>query len=549
LALGQQLVVAKCGNEQIRNQIATLDEKLRILKEGKGSTIAPKAERDRLIMALSEAALARPTAPAGLEASYHMAKDAQTRLLEQKARSNHAGTHLFPKDSRAWKRVVLGYSALACLVVLSAVGLAQLGRNVGQAHPSNNQSVADAKKTKADHAGDALTDPPTSKEVATEVRLPEKGSLKDAQPSGTSVVFAEGIGTTEKEALMDAFRTAVQRVVGVFVDSETLVKNDAIISDNVLTFSDGAIKKYEELEHSENKGLFRVKLKAAVERRTVAARLEAAHISMKVVDIKNIAEAFSKEISKEIRADLDRLANEITEREARDNAWKLLDSDLTRIAKINMIEAKVVGELERGTRVGTKLPLTIRVRYEVNKAAFDEAMTKLEKSLLMNSSRWGKITFLATPDLIMKRANQNSINEEIGLREFFVLVNKGLASEKWRSHWHYYVLSYDLGLMVHERLVEKKPPNVKLSLLDKDGQVVAVDEFTSDHIVRAFRWRSGAKEYATQPLNRGCYYLSPFFFSSSPDIRYMMAFEQVREIPLTVDEINLIQSVKCELFP
>ena len=77
-------------------------------------------------------------------------------------------------------------------------------------------------------------------------------------------------------------------------------------------------------------------------------------------------------------------------------------------------------------RVRSELtPLKVRVRYEVNKAAFDEAMTKLEKSMLMNSSNWGKITFLATPDLIMKRDNQSTISEEIGKDSVFVLGDIG----------------------------------------------------------------------------------------------------------------------------
>ena len=532
LALGHRLVEKKCGNEQIRNQIAALDEKIRILQEGKGSTNAPKAERDRLIMTIADEALAKPTAPAGLEEVYQKAKDAQTKLLEQKENTDHTGTHLLPKDSRAWIRVVLGYSTLACLVIMSAVGLALSGRNVGQTDPSNNQLAAKQE---------------------SEAKLPEKGSLKDAPPSGTSVVFAEGVGTTQNEALRDAFRNAVQRVVGVFVDSETLVKNDAIISDKVLTFSDGAIKKYEELESSDNKGLFRVKIKAAVEGRKVAARLEAAHISIKVVDVKNVAESFSKEI----RADLDRLANEITEKEAKENAKKILENDVSGIGKLKLIEAKVVGEIERGTKVGNKLPVKIKIRYEINEAAFHEAMSKLEKSLLMNSSSWGKITFLATPDLIMKRENQSSISDVIGHNDVCVLVNKGLASEKWRSHWHYYVLPVDTGNMYHNPLVVKKSPNVRLSLLDKDGQVVATDEFTADHVVRAFRWNYSKDQqpaYSNRPFNsnlgfnQGCYFASPFFFHFEPDIRYMMGIEQLRDISLTLDEIKLVQSVKCELF-
>jgi len=152
---------------------------------------------------------------------------------------------------------------LACLV---AVPFSLLSSQAGK-EPSQESEYAEGKsegeragKQKPGERWGRKTPTPENLPVS-EARLPEKGSLKDAQPSGTSVVFAEGVGTTEKEALLDAFRTAVQRVVGVFVDSETMVKNDAIISDKVLTFSDGAIKKYEELDRSENKGLFRVKTK------------------------------------------------------------------------------------------------------------------------------------------------------------------------------------------------------------------------------------------------------------------------------------------------
>lgn len=518
LALGHRLVEHKYGDEQSRNQIAVLDEKIRILQEGNGSTFVPKEERNRLIKALADKALASPTAPSGVEKDYQKAKDSQARLCEQQGKTAQAGTPLFPKDPRGWTRVVVGYSTFACLVpmvIMSVVGLAHSGRNVGQPDPSS------------------------------EAMLPEKGSLKGTQPSGTSVVFSEGVGTSKNEALRDAFRNAVQRVVGVFVDSETLVQNDAIISDKVLTFSDGAIKKYEELESNENKGLFRVKIKAAVEGRKVAARLEAAHISIKAVDLKNVAETFSKEI----HADLEKLANEITEKEAKENARKILEKELTRIAKTNMIEAKVVGEIERGTKIGNKLPVKIKVRFGVNEAAFHEAMYKLEKSLLMNSSSWGKITLLATPDLIMKRVNQNSISEEIGRDNVFVLVNTGMADEKWRSHWHYYVLPENVGKLLNEKLVTKNSPKVKLSLLDKDGQVVAVDEFTADSFVRAFRFHKGRfSPYGTPPLSNFCYLAAPFFFNLSSDIRYVMGYEEVRDIPLTVEEIKLVQSVKCELF-
>src|ERR1700730_7038054 len=116
----------------------------------------------------------------------------------------------------------------------------------------------------------------------------------------------------------------------------------------------------------------------------------------------------------------------------------------------------------------------------------------------MNSSSWGKITFLATPDLKMKREYQSSIADEIG-KNNVVLVNKGLASESWRSNWHYYILPADVGDLFYYKLVEKNPPNVKLSLLDKDGQLVATDEFVADKIVNGFRWLGPEKRSYTNP--------------------------------------------------
>ena len=68
-----------------------------------------------------------------------------------------------------------------------------------------------------------------------------------ARDAPTVKIVAEGAGTTADEALKDAFRNAVRQVVGAVLDAETLVKIDEIISDQVLTYSDGFVKTYEEI--------------------------------------------------------------------------------------------------------------------------------------------------------------------------------------------------------------------------------------------------------------------------------------------------------------
>ncbi|MEK6238929.1 MAG: SHD1 domain-containing protein, partial [Planctomycetales bacterium] len=59
------------------------------------------------------------------------------------------------------------------------------------------------------------------------------------ETKGTQTVLAEGVGTANDAALKDAFRNAVRQVVGTVVDAETLINNDKLIDDKVLTYSDG----------------------------------------------------------------------------------------------------------------------------------------------------------------------------------------------------------------------------------------------------------------------------------------------------------------------
>ena len=104
--------------------------------------------------------------------------------------------------------------------------------------------------------------------------------------SPTQEVIAEGIGATPAEAIKNTFRAAVQQVVGAVVDAEVIVKDDAIIEDRVLSYSDGFVKTFDEIKgsKSEKGGLCRIKIRATVERRSVIAKLKAANIFTGEVD-------------------------------------------------------------------------------------------------------------------------------------------------------------------------------------------------------------------------------------------------------------------------
>ena len=115
--------------------------------------------------------------------------------------------------------------------------------------------------------------------------------------------IARGIGSTSDAALKDALNQAVQQVVGSLVSSEAFVKNDELIKEQVLTYSDGFVQKYEVLKPAKihSSGLVEITIKAFVAQKKLQKRLESVNIlKVKVEGAQNIwaqleTEKFRKE--------------------------------------------------------------------------------------------------------------------------------------------------------------------------------------------------------------------------------------------------------------
>lgn len=70
------------------------------------------------------------------------------------------------------------------------------------------------------------------------VDVPEKSA-------NIKIVYGRGTGETKEEAEKDACRNAIEFAVGTFIDSETQLKNEQLIKDEILSHSNGYIEKYE----------------------------------------------------------------------------------------------------------------------------------------------------------------------------------------------------------------------------------------------------------------------------------------------------------------
>ncbi len=88
-------------------------------------------------------------------------------------------------------------------------------------------------------------------------------------------VVATGYGTTVREATKAALRSAVEQVVGTMVDATTLVENDKLIEEEILSYSAGMIASSKLVGEPKKlaDGIYSIKVKASVKKAQLQEKL------------------------------------------------------------------------------------------------------------------------------------------------------------------------------------------------------------------------------------------------------------------------------------
>lgn len=137
-----------------------------------------------------------------------------------------------------------------------------------------SDSSTDAVKT----ASDEKNDSGPRKKIRRRPRLSsddqqERPRRRPSKNSKVIVVPAMGKGETKEEAKLAAFRAAVERAVGVWVDAESIIKNSEMLKDRVNTISNADIKRYETIKEGRLKsGLYACQIKAWVEKKAITPK-------------------------------------------------------------------------------------------------------------------------------------------------------------------------------------------------------------------------------------------------------------------------------------
>ena len=77
-------------------------------------------------------------------------------------------------------------------------------------------------------------------------------------------VTATGHGSTERNALHDAMRQAIEEKVGTYIDSRTYVENYQVLNDRIYAQSEGYISSYDILSSNFSNGMWTVTVRADV---------------------------------------------------------------------------------------------------------------------------------------------------------------------------------------------------------------------------------------------------------------------------------------------
>ena len=144
-----------------------------------------------------------------------------------------------------------------------------------------------------------------SAQQAISVNFGQQGGSGSSQTESDTVkVQGRGVGENKTAALKDAYRDAIERAVGLYVDAETVANNDQIVKDQILTQSNAYITDYRELSTERIDVGFEVRILATVKKQALTTKLTGV-MPAKTVRIENsgLQNAHAQLVTKEKRAE------------------------------------------------------------------------------------------------------------------------------------------------------------------------------------------------------------------------------------------------------
>jgi hypothetical protein len=345
--------------------------------------------------------------------------------------------------------------------------------------------------------------------------------------AAVSIVVSSGVGLDADKAMKDALRSAVQQAVGAIVDAETLIKNENIIKDQILTYSDGYVEHIDRISETKRAdGLIEVRVKATVKRRQLVEKLQTSKIIATKVD--------GQSLFGELATQLD----------AGKNAAKLLEKALDGLP-LNLLVAKVAAQkpkIESMTDEGVTATWDVLVSYDYN-AYKTKVFPALHKTLvdIAKKKSTGALFLKYTEslrDCYIMSAQSKSVFWQMAAGYNLYYQHPDVEKLSWDKgtecmllvHWHrapqdgseklgWYVL--DKSCLPVLQAIQNHYPRLHIALIDQQGNAIQEDEIDIGQIEK-IDFLSPTRSNGYQSTESRCYGHNafPWFVTIEKDGRH-----------------------------
>ena len=283
-----------------------------------------------------------------------------------------------------------------------------------------------------------------------------------AQAADEKEVVSTGLGLTEEAARREAYRNAVQNVIGAMVVAETIVQNNELVRDKVLSHSDGYISKAAQVASARpvEGGLVEVTMRVTVKSDRLKAKLQAENITVSSLDGAVLFEAALKQLEEQERAAATLGA-----------LLQPLPASLVRA------EATTQGAEQKFTGKVAQLSLPVSISVDIQ--AYDQLVQKLHEvlggmgyrriQLSLGLSREGG---LHTQGLLQKAGGEPKTSD--GEPLFLLGICEVIQPEASTSRWSLYFVPRH----IMDTFRKNSRLTVEVEVLDSAQQVLAVQNMT-----------------------------------------------------------------------
>lgn len=388
-----------------------------------------------------------------------------------------------------------------------------------------------------------------------------------AQPDIVEVV-AQGMGIDANAALLNAYSNAVQQALGLYVDAETMVQNDQIVQDKILTYSKGFIQEATTVKQSQANGLFQVNIRAKVKRQQLLEQAKANNISVKAVEGVSLHAQVETQIKQE------------------SDAKALLEKALLPLIGETLLRADLAPSTQDQpnpiiNKEGSNeqfVTLDYRVQLSVDESLYYNyvkndlipvlnslATRKGEFSMQYKNEKRGDGRLnLIEDNNVFKNEELNKDNVKVYSVSVLVWKDKGFSSSKW--NWFYISKDYfskwvgndsDSDRYKSSEIQRLCNKSIDLSLLDQKNEIVALGNQSIDlpyggnsNNKTCVLGNSGIAGISILYADKNSIRISPYFGRINYDAERLLPM-QIATISVKIlrEDIPRVKNIKMEVKP